>query len=132
MRKIFYALCFLMLSFNSFSQDDGSRCSTDLECDSLCCNNSTATCSAHNPAGNLFCAKESGETCITNEFCRSYAVTECKLVKSGYNSDGSPACTLRCPSVMKQGSCIENICQAPMNPPVPNYDPKDCSKAVDP
>lgn len=104
-----------------------NSCNSDFECANFCCDKNTNSCSTESA-----CNKPAGESCITSSFCQSYPAVVCKVVKSGYNSDGSQACTLRCPSVMLQGSCTNGICNAPFQPPVPPFDPRDCSNAVDP
>jgi hypothetical protein len=59
-------------------------------------------------------------------------VVTCKIVKTGFKLDGTVACALRCPAVMTFGDCKSGICVPPAQPPVPAFDPNDCSKAVDP
>lgn len=116
------------------NEEIGNSCSSDFECSSLCCNRSTGSCAPHNPNGStpIFCSKTSGEQCVSKEFCRQEAVVTCKIVKSGFNADGTAACTLRCPAVMTYGDCKGGICVPPVQPAVPTFDPTDCSKAVDP
>lgn len=116
------------------NQEIGANCSSDFECSSLCCNSSTGACAPHNPNGTsqIFCAKSSGQQCVSKEFCKQEAVVTCKIVKSGLKPDGTAACTLRCPAVMAYGDCKAGTCVPPVQPPVPAFDPNDCSKAVDP
>ncbi|MFA6235873.1 MAG: hypothetical protein WC635_00990 [Bacteriovorax sp.] len=116
------------------NQEIGANCSSDFECSSLCCNQSTGSCSPHNPNGTnpIFCSKNSGQQCVAKEFCKQEAVVTCKIVKSGFNADGTAACTLRCPAVMTYGNCTNGACVPPVQPAVPAFDPTDCSKAVDP
>lgn len=116
------------------NQEIGANCSSDFECSSLCCNQSTGSCSPHNPNGTnpITCGKSSGQQCVSKEFCKQEAVVTCKIVKSGFNADGTAACTLRCPAVMTYGNCTNGACVPPIQPGVPAFDPTDCSNAVDP
>jgi hypothetical protein len=116
------------------NQEIGASCTSDFECSSLCCNQSTGACSPHNPNGinPIMCNKTSGQQCISKEFCQQVAVVTCKFVKSGFKADGTAACTLRCPAVMTYGDCKGGACVPPTQPAVPAFDPNDCSKAVDP
>lgn len=116
------------------NQEIGANCSSDFECSSLCCNQSTGSCAPHNPNGTtpIFCNKTAGQQCVSKEFCQQEAVVTCKIVKNGFNADGSVACTLRCPAVLTYGDCRSGTCVPPAQPAVPVFDPKDCSKAVDP
>lgn len=116
------------------NQEIGSNCTSDFECSSLCCNQATGSCSPHNPSGSnpIFCSKSAGQQCVSKEFCKQEAVVTCKIVKSGFKADGTAACTLRCPAVMTFGDCKSGLCVPPLQPAVPEFDPNDCSKAVDP
>lgn len=116
------------------NQEIGANCVSDFECSSLCCNQSTGSCSPHNPNGSspIFCSKSSGQQCVSKEFCQQVAVVTCKIVKSGLKPDGTAACTLRCPAVMTYGDCKGGACVPPPQPAVPAFDPNDCSTAVDP
>lgn len=116
------------------NQEIGANCTSDFECSSLCCNQSTGSCAPHNPNGTtpIFCSKTAGQQCVSKEFCAQEPVVTCKIVKSGYNADGTVACTLRCPAVMTYGDCKGGVCIPPVQPAVPAFDPTDCSKAVDP
>lgn len=116
------------------NQEIGANCTSDFECSSLCCNQSTGSCSPHNPNGTtpIFCSKNSGQQCVSKEFCKQEAVVTCKIVKAGFNADGTAKCDLRCPAVMTYGDCKSGSCVPPVQPAVPAYDPTDCSKAVDP
>ena len=116
------------------NQEIGSNCSSDYECSSLCCNQSTGSCAPHNPNGTspLFCNKTAGQQCVSKEFCQQIAVVTCKIVKSGFKADGTAACTLRCPAVMTYGDCKSGSCVPPVQPAVPAFDPNNCTQAVDP
>ena len=116
------------------NQEIGANCTSDYECSSLCCNQSTGSCAPHDPNGinPISCNKTSGQQCVSQEFCKQEAVVTCKIVKTGFKPDGTVACTLRCPAVMTYGDCRSGICVPPVTPPVPAFDPNDCSKAVDP
>ena len=116
------------------NQEIGANCTSDFECSSLCCNQSTGSCSPHNPNGlnPIFCGKSSGQQCVSKEFCQQVAVVTCKVVKNGFKPDGTVACTLRCPAVMTYGDCKGGACVPPPQPPVPAFDPITCAGAVDP
>lgn len=116
------------------NQEIGANCTSDFECSSLCCNQSTGSCSPHDPNGStpIFCGKTGGQQCVSKEFCKQEAVVTCKIVKAGFNADGTAKCDLRCPAVMTYGDCKSGACVPPIQPAVPPYDPTDCSKAVDP
>jgi len=116
------------------NQEIGANCTSDFECSSLCCNQATGSCSPHNPNGTtpIFCSKTAGQQCVSKEFCAQEPVVTCKIVKNGYKADGTVACTLRCPAVMTYGDCKGGVCIPPVQPAVPDFDPNDCSKAVDP
>jgi hypothetical protein len=116
------------------NQEIGANCSSDFECSSLCCNQSTGSCSPHNPNGlnPILCSKTSGQQCVSKDFCQQVAVVTCKIVKNGFKPDGTVACTLRCPAVMTYGDCKSGSCVPPAQPAIPAFDPNDCSTAVDP
>lgn len=116
------------------NQEVGANCSSDYECSTLCCNQSTGSCAPHNPNGTVpvLCSKTAGQRCVAKEFCKPQYVATCKIVKNGFNTDGTVACTLRCPAVETYGECKGGYCVPPAIPPVPDFDPKDCSQAVDP
>nr|BDT28887.1 hypothetical protein BHI3_23530 [Bacteriovorax sp. HI3] len=112
----------------------GDVCSSDFECSSLCCNQSTGSCQPHNPSGTtpVLCSKTAGQRCVSREFCKPEYVATCKIVKNGTNADGTQACTLRCPAVETYGECTAGYCIPPAVPAIPAFDPTDCSQAVDP
>ncbi len=117
------------------NQPVGFNCSSDFECSSLCCNAATGTCAPHNPNGAApaFCAKTPGQRCVSREFCQPQYVATCKIVKLPVpNLDGTVACTLRCPAIETYGTCTGGYCIPPTIPPVPAFNPADCSQAVDP
>jgi hypothetical protein len=115
------------------NQPIGDNCSSDYECSTLCCNQSTGTCAPHNPNGTqaVACSKTAGQQCISKEFCKPEFVATCKVVK-GPIVDGRLTCTLRCPAVETYGDCRNGVCVPPATPPVPAFDPNNCSNAVDP
>lgn len=115
------------------NQPIGDNCSSDYECSTLCCNQSTGTCAPHNPNGiqPVACSKTAGQQCISKEFCKPEFVATCKVVR-GPIVDGKLTCTLRCPAVETYGNCRNGICTPPATPPVPAFDPNNCSNAVDP
>jgi hypothetical protein len=115
------------------NEEVGSTCTSDYECASLCCNQSTGSCAPHDPNGStpIFCSKASGQSCVSQEFCAQTAITNCKIVKTGV-VNGVATCALRCPSVMTYGTCTAGVCVPPNPPAIPAFDPTDCSQAVDP
>jgi hypothetical protein len=123
------------------NQEIGANCTSDFECSSLCCNQSTGSCSPHNPNGSnpIFCGKTAGQQCVSKEFCAQTNIVTCKIVKTGVlKTDGSPACALKCPPILTYGDCKSGLCVPPVSPPVPTnpdgkpFDGTDCSQAVDP
>ena len=119
------------------NQPIGDNCSSDYECSSLCCNQSTGSCAPHNPNGTapISCNKTAGQRCVAKEFCKPEYVATCKLVKlPTLSADGKVQCTLRCPAVETYGECTGGYCVPPAIPAVPTFDPAnpDCTNAVDP
>ncbi|MBP9680510.1 MAG: hypothetical protein KBD76_03810 [Bacteriovorax sp.] len=117
------------------NQEIGANCTSDFECSSLCCNQSTGSCSPHNPNGGsaISCGKSAGQLCVTREFCAKEPVVTCKIVKTGLKADGTAACALRCPAVMTYGDCKAGACVPPTQPAIPDInDPQACANAVDP
>lgn len=139
MKKCILLSC-LFLSFSTYANLQeifghsytGDKCGSDFECESLCCNQE-GTCAEHDPSSRpaKFCSKPAGAECMTSDFCETYEMMRCRIYKVGTRSDGSITCTLRCPIVVVKGNCINSICSAPKSFPVPNFDPNDCSQAVD-
>lgn len=113
--------------------DRGDECLSDYQCQSLCCSRDTGTCRPHDPDANqpVFCQKPVGEQCVAHEFCKSEYIPVCKVVK-GPSINGKLTCTLSCPLVLTQGKCKKGVCTRIAPPPVPPFDPNDCSNAVDP
>lgn len=117
------------------NQEIGANCSSDYECSSLCCNQSTGSCQPHNPNGTVpvLCSKTAGQRCVAREFCKPEYVATCKLTKlSTLNANGGVACAMRCPAVETYGECTGGYCIPPVVPAVPVWDGVDCTGAVDP
>ncbi|MBT3586675.1 MAG: hypothetical protein HN509_17325 [Halobacteriovoraceae bacterium] len=114
----------------------GAVCSSDFQCSSLCCNQSTGTCAVHlNSADQkVFCSKSPGQSCVAKEYCRQENVPNCFIVKTGLDQQGTPTCALRCYNVPTHGECRNGICIPPSPPGVPIFDPlnPDCTDAIDP
>lgn len=114
----------------------GEVCSSDYECSSFCCNQSTNTCAVHvnSEDQQVLCGKSPGQACVAKEWCRKENVPTCFKVKTGLTPEGQQLCALRCYNVPTFGDCINRTCVAPIPPPVPSFDPEnpDCSDAVDP
>lgn len=107
--------------------ETGDTCSSDYQCQSLCCN-SYGTCGASAES----CRKPVGQRCISSAFCATDYIPVCKIVKTGTSADGTVLCAMRCPLVEVRGKCRNNICHGPEAPPVPPFNPSDCANAVDP
>lgn len=114
----------------------GEVCSSDYECASFCCNQSTNTCAVHvnSEDQQVLCGKSPGQSCVAKEWCRKENIPTCFKVKTGITPEGQQLCALRCYNVPTFGDCVNRQCVAPIPPPVPNFDPvnPDCSDAVDP
>lgn len=114
----------------------GTTCTSDYECASLCCNQSTGRCSTHDTVSQpqVTCNKAPGNFCVAKDWCRVENVRTCQIVQTGTDITGKTLCTLRCFNVPTNGSCINGICVSPVTPAVPNFNTQnpDCSKAVPP
>lgn len=140
MKRIFLTCC-LMLSFVNAqasvmeeifgNAENGDSCSSDYQCQSLCCDSKTNSCKEHIPNESVQCNKNAGETCVTSDFCASFYVSVCRLYKIT-NANGNPSCYLKCDSELAKGSCVQNRCVSPMTPIRPPFDPAtpDCSQAI--
>lgn len=119
------------------SKPNGGVCTSDLECSSLCCNQSTGRCSPHNTNKTppVLCGKYEGQYCIAKEWCRKTPIRKCIIVKNGTTPTGDPKCRLHCYNVEEHGDCINGSCQSPYQEPTPPFnpnDPNECANAVDP
>lgn len=116
------------------NEEIGSSCTSDYQCGSLCCNQSTATCAPHSTTGStpILCSKSPGQQCISRDYCRKEFVTTCKVYKDGVlNADGTPKCSIRCLPVETYSDCKNGQCvppQAPADPADPE-DPEVCAAA---
>jgi hypothetical protein len=115
----------------------GSVCTTDFDCNSLCCSPTTGRCEVHNPglATPVLCSKPPGQVCIGKEWCMKQTVSECYIVKTGFDQFGSATCEVRCYNVERFGDCTNGICTPPIPPDVPSFNPTDpnaCATAIDP
>lgn len=113
----------------------GEVCSSDYECSSFCCNQSTNTCAVHvnSEDQQVLCGKSPGQACVAKEWCRKENIPTCFKVKTGITPEGQQLCALRCYNVPTFGNCVNRQCVAPIPPAVPDFDPEnpDCSDAVD-
>lgn len=98
------------------NREIGTSCTSDYQCASLCCNSSTGACAAHNPtaAVPVYCSKQAGDRCVSQEYCAQESVPVCKLYTNGFNQDGTIKCTVRCPTVSAFGTCFNSKCVAPV------------------
>lgn len=113
----------------------GEVCSSDYQCTSLCCRN--GICAVHTSTEDeepVLCSKSPGQTCAAKEWCRQDNVQECKIIKTGTDTQGNLTCALRCYNIPTFGECRNGICIPPAVPDVPVFDPQnpDCSNAEDP
>ncbi|GEM_PF-724060 len=110
----------------------GESCSSDLQCNTSCCSETSNTCSEHTPSHGVLCSKEIGQSCITNEFCKKEPVAVCKLRKTGLDLNGKVTCAIRCETQQVHNTCSNFTCMPSENPPVPSFDPEnpDCSSAI--
>lgn len=119
------------------NQPVGQSCTSDLQCSTLCCNQSTNKCGVHSTTVEppVLCSKPSGQTCIAKEWCQKEVVRECYIIKTGSNSVGENTCELRCYNRLKHGDCKQGICIPPEPPNTPVFNPDDpnrCDAAIDP
>jgi len=114
----------------------GETCSSDLQCSSLCCDQSRGVCSVHviSTEETTLCAKAPGQTCVDRQFCRKENLTTCYVVKTGTDPLGKIECALRCYFTPTFGRCRNGICVTPPQSAVPRFDPvnPDCSEAIAP
>lgn len=131
----------LVSSYNESEKGEANRaigevCKSDYDCSSFCCDSSVGVCGVQiiSEEETYLCSKSPGETCITKEFCRKENITECKIIKTGTDSNGKTTCDLKCYNNPTFGDCRNGICVAPTPSPVPAFDPQnpDCTNAEDP
>ena len=103
----------------------GQSCSSDFQCQSLCCNSATGACAVHNGDLDVYCSKSPGQSCIAKDFCRQENIPTCFVVNTGTNPQGEPTCALRCYNVPTHGDCIDGTCKPPATPDVPDFTPND-------
>ena len=115
----------------------GETCLNDLECTSLCCNNSSGLCAPHNtilsPA--VMCSKPIGDFCIAKEWCQKTPVVSCLIVRTGTNALGETTCRQQCYTTSEFGECKAGVCIAPFQDVIPVFDPNAqgaCDAAVPP
>ena len=117
--------------------EPGSACTSDHECASLCCSQTTGRCAVHDTLQDppVYCSKASGQRCIAKEWCMKHPVTRCYIIKTGFDAQGAVTCALRCYTFEEHGDCENGICKPPPQPDMPTFDPNDlnkCSTACDP
>ncbi|MCY4644119.1 MAG: hypothetical protein OXB88_05820 [Bacteriovoracales bacterium] len=117
---------------------NGKACTSDMECQGLCCSPVTGTCQAHDGKENL-CSKPLGATCIADEFCAKVTQTVYKKIKTGLDpSTGKMTCKWHPFNTFVYADCIKSgtqgICRVPPNVESGEVDPAkiDCSDAEDP
>ncbi|MBF0359638.1 MAG: hypothetical protein HQK49_01410 [Oligoflexia bacterium] len=121
---------------SSGQQEIGTVCNSDFQCASLCCNVSIGRCAVHNSKLDtpVFCSKSPGDHCVAKEWCRKDTIQDCKIIRTGINSQGEMTCALRCYNKQEFGSCINGICVAPTQPGRVDFNEEnpDCKDAVPP
>jgi hypothetical protein len=115
----------------------GASCSSDYECSSLCCSQTTGRCAVHDTLQDppVLCSKGSGQRCIAKEWCAKQPVTRCFIIKTGFDPQGAQSCALRCYTFEEHGDCANGICKPPPAPVMPSFNPNDplrCQGAYDP
>jgi len=115
----------------------GSTCSSDYQCASLCCSQTTGRCAVHDTLQSppVLCSKGSGQRCIAKEWCAKHPVTRCFIIKTGTDTQGGQTCALRCYTFEEFGDCENGICKPPPTPDMPTFNPNDpnrCAQACDP
>jgi hypothetical protein len=115
----------------------GASCSSDYECSSLCCSQTTGRCAVHDTLQDppVLCSKGSGQKCIAKEWCAKQPVTRCFIIKTGFDPQGGQTCALRCYTFEEFGDCANGICKPPPAPVMPTFNPNDpnrCAAACDP
>jgi hypothetical protein len=111
----------------------GANCSSDYECSSLCCSQTTGKCAVHNTDQSppTFCSKGVGQRCIAKEWCAQVPVTQCYIIKTGLDNQGGDTCALRCYTFERHGDCEDGICKPPVQPTLPTFDPNDPNRCAD-
>lgn len=117
-------------------QEPGSSCSSDYQCGSLCCSQTTGRCAVHDTLQDppVLCSKGSGQRCIAKEWCAKQPVTRCFIIKTGTDAQGGQTCALRCYTFEEFGDCEDGICKPPPTPEMPTFNPSDpnrCDQACD-
>jgi hypothetical protein len=112
----------------------GDVCTTDVECQSLCCNRTSGKCAVHNTLLNpqVLCQKPIGDFCIAKEWCQKTPVTTYLIVRTGTDLLGNVTCALRSYVKQEYGDCKNGVCVAPPQSSPPPFDVNnpDCSNAV--
>ena len=107
---------------------NGSKCSYDADCKSLCCSPNTGTCQAHDGKQTL-CSKPLGSSCIASEFCSKVLQTQYIIQKIIDPQTLEETCVQNQRNVYVFADCIlsgaRGICQKPPDPRPPDFDPKD-------
>lgn len=110
----------------------GDSCTSDFQCQTLCCNTTSGTCANHNalavPA--VLCSKPVGEFCIAKEWCGKSPVTKCLVIKTGTDASGNVTCRQQCYTTQEFGDCLNGTCIPPEQPAIPSFDP-DAEGACD-
>ena len=112
----------------------GAACTSDFQCSSLCCNQSLGVCAVHinSDTETVLCSKSPGQQCVAKEYCRQEYVSVCKIYKTYVDTQGVQHCARQCYPTAMFGDCVNGVCVPPVAPSVPDFDPDDCSEAIDP
>ena len=122
---------------NTGNRAIGASCNSDLQCASLCCDQTNGVCNVHENIADdnpVLCGKSPGQSCIARDWCQKQILPECYIVDTG---PGATDCEYRCYNVERFGDCTDNRCVAP-SPRIddsglwnPN-DPNRCNNERDP
>jgi len=111
----------------------GDTCSSDYECASLCCNQSTGTCQVHvnTDTQQVLCSKSPGQKCVAKEWCAKESIDTPLKVKKMVN--GVMSCEIRHFMIPTFGDCQNGLCIPPVQPTTPPLDSTnpDCTGAID-
>lgn len=115
---------------NTGGYPSGAACSSDLQCASLCCDQTSGVCNVHqnsNEQNPVLCNKNPGQACIAQDWCAKQIVPECYVVDTGPGADG---CMYQCFNVERSGNCTNNYCVTPTPRPSDPWNPSDPNRCA--
>ena len=111
----------------------GEVCTSDYQCQSLCCNTSTGKCSVHDATQDppVYCGKWPGQQCVAKEWCQKQSMSRCFIVQTGTTYTGM-TCAMRCYNVLTFPNCTNGVCIPQIPAAMPIFDPAnpDCTDAM--